>query len=668
MGFKANLGTIAVTVGADTESFQKGMEVVGKGIKDSGKALRKNVNTWGNWAAGISAAALAATGAIVKSNLGLIRELKNLAAASNENVKAFQQGAFVVEQYGISTEKYGDILKDVNDRVGDFVTTGGGAMIDFFEQVAPKVGITADAFRGLSGQQSLGLYIDSLEKANLSQEEMTFFMEAIASDSTRLLPLFKNNAAAMKQLTKEADDLGIGLSTLDVASVELANRELSKIGGFMESIGQELTVQLAPAITGIATEFTDAAKESGGFGAVIEDVIGFGVSTIGVFANAVRGIKVVFKGVEVIARKVIMEISKDFDVILNPSINKTGRFIVDLIVRPFRAALEIASKFSDGAKEALKSLDGTIDGIFGQADQSLGDFAQAQKEAFEKSKDELKTLALEKIPSVKIAEFVDDAQRKFKDEISKREAIDLTGGSVSTDKKPTQTQAEKDEAERIRKESEGILEALRERFALQNETQLGQFERERAILDDHLNRKLITEQEFSNLSKQIAEDEARVKNQILTSAIGAGIQALSVGGKKTEKLQKRLAIAQALIKGKQAAVDAWQAGMSVGGPWAPLVAASYAAASIAKTGSLINSIRSGGRGSAGGGGVPQGASGGATATGGGGQSNAPQRNLSRTIDIRGLGSGNRLFSTDQVRELMGMINEQIGDGVELNAT
>jgi len=61
-------------------------------------------------------------------------------------------------------------------------------MADFFETVAPLVGVTADNFKDLSGPQALQLYVDSLEKANLSQSQMTFFMEAIASDATALLP------------------------------------------------------------------------------------------------------------------------------------------------------------------------------------------------------------------------------------------------------------------------------------------------------------------------------------------------------------------------------------------------------------------------------------------------------------------------------------------------
>jgi len=137
--------------------------------------------------------------------------------------------------------------------------------------------------------------------------------------------------------------------------------------------------------------------------------------------------------------------------------------------------------------------------------------------------------------------------------------------------------------------------------------------------------------------------------------------ALTLGGKKANKIQKTLAIASAVVSGGVAAVDAFKAGMSIGGPFAPIAAASYAAASIAQTSNMISSIRSGSKPSAGGGG-----GGGASAStsgggGGGGQSdNAPE---SRNISINLTGEG--LMSTDQVRALIGQINESVGDGVQL---
>ena len=125
-------------------------------------------------------------------------------------------------------------------------------MVDFFEKVAPKVGVTADAFRDLSGQDALQLYVSTLEKANVNQQEMTFLMEAMASDSTRLLPLLRDNGRAMQQQSRAAKELGIGLSQIQVDKAIEAQRALDRVSTVFEGELQNAVADLAPAITLIA--------------------------------------------------------------------------------------------------------------------------------------------------------------------------------------------------------------------------------------------------------------------------------------------------------------------------------------------------------------------------------------------------------------------------------
>lgn len=140
------------------------------------------------------------------------QELENLARLSGTGVERFQEMAFAASKFGVQQDKLADILKDTNDKLGDFFQTGAGPMADFFENIAPKVGVTADSFRKLSGPDALQLYVDSLQKAGLSQSEMTFYMEALASDSALLTPLLANNGAEMERLGGKARALGIVLS------------------------------------------------------------------------------------------------------------------------------------------------------------------------------------------------------------------------------------------------------------------------------------------------------------------------------------------------------------------------------------------------------------------------------------------------------------------------
>ena len=194
-------------------------------------------------------AAAAVVGIAIARSIGVAaeaaKELKIMADLTGESTSRLQQIEPALVRAGISLEKYADIVKDVNDKTHDFLQTGGGPMKDFFEQIAPKVGITQKAFQGLSGAQGLQLYVNSLEKAGLSQEQMTFYMEALASDSTMLLPLLKDNAAGMDEFGLSVNsvlraDTITGLTALstnfEILRTSITNIVANKLSGWITAV------------------------------------------------------------------------------------------------------------------------------------------------------------------------------------------------------------------------------------------------------------------------------------------------------------------------------------------------------------------------------------------------------------------------------------------------
>lgn len=211
------VGDVAIEVGANiaplVRELGKGkthLNQFGRDAESVGARMQRFATT-ATVAFSAVAAGAAAVGAAAKHVSDHARELEKLSQIAGVNVERFQSLAFAAGEYGVSQEKLSDILKDVNDKVGDFLQNGAGPMQDFFENIGPKVGVTADQFRSLSAPDALQLYVRSLEAANVSQSEMTFYMEALANDATRLIPLLQGNGAAMKDLEQAARDLGVVL-------------------------------------------------------------------------------------------------------------------------------------------------------------------------------------------------------------------------------------------------------------------------------------------------------------------------------------------------------------------------------------------------------------------------------------------------------------------------
>lgn len=79
-----------------------------------------------------------------------------------------------------------------------FSKLAAGPLADFFENIAPLVGVTIQQFQKLSGPEALQLYYDSLQKVGASQNDLKFYMEAIISDSSLLIPLLENGGRVLR--------------------------------------------------------------------------------------------------------------------------------------------------------------------------------------------------------------------------------------------------------------------------------------------------------------------------------------------------------------------------------------------------------------------------------------------------------------------------------------
>lgn len=181
-------------------------------------------------------------------NAAAIDETERLAMVANVTTQELQYLTAGADRFSISQEKLSDMLKDVNDKMGDFISSGGGEMKDFFENIANDIGITAESFKNLSGQDALQLYYDTLERANLSQSQMTFYMEAIANDATMLIPLLKNSGEEFTKWGDKAVAAGLVMSEsqLEANKVLIENQKQVKI--MMQGVKQSVSTAIAPLL------------------------------------------------------------------------------------------------------------------------------------------------------------------------------------------------------------------------------------------------------------------------------------------------------------------------------------------------------------------------------------------------------------------------------------
>lgn len=163
-------------------------------------------------------------------------QLVILADLSGTSVQEFQKLSTAFKTVNVDADKTADILKDVNDKVGDFILTGGGEFKDIFDKVLAPLGKTRAELAELGPGGILLAVAEGLEQIGANGQETTFVLEALANDATLLLPLLKNNGAELRNISLEIENKGLLLTDSEVQALRDANTELSEMASLFANV------------------------------------------------------------------------------------------------------------------------------------------------------------------------------------------------------------------------------------------------------------------------------------------------------------------------------------------------------------------------------------------------------------------------------------------------
>ena len=654
----STIGDLVVRIGADTSELVRGVRESASRLDGLGEKARTGTTDFVKYGAAATAAGAALASALVASSIASTKELANLARVANSSVETFQKMAFGARTVGIDQGKLSDILKDTSDRVGDFLSTGGGPMADFFENIAPKIGVTAEQFRNLSGPQALQKYVDGLEQANLSQSEMTFYMEAMASDATALLPLLRDGGAAMAEQADQAARLGLVLSEVDSQQIEQVGENLDRVGEIFSGLVDQYTANLAPVLNALTKQFLGAAEEAGGVGEAADAAFEFTVNAAGFVMDAVDGIRRTF---EVAGKSVALfglgatEVMFSFaEAILNKPIEAVNELIAVLNgIGTINIEPVQLSTLGANVRSELETVRGAI--------------AIAQED--------IQATLMRPLPSVQFEQFVEDAKQAAEDAALIVGPADyLPNNTNSEDPVGGEEGGETAEDKKHREQLERRLARIIESNMTEQELLNAKYTQENEALDAALEQELITREEWAALAKeqkakeeaelneieknaseersQQAEDEAERKKNALGGALSGLTTLMNSESKKMFEVGKAAALAQAVIDGQAAIVGAYKVGASIGGP---VLGAAYGAAAGLATFQQIQSIRSQSFGGGGGGGSSGGAA-------------SPTQNINagtepvKTLNVSMQGfDPNSLYTGNQVGGLLDALSDEAGE-------
>lgn len=262
------LSRIQVLLDADTANFSEGMQKAKGESKSTFESIRENANKMGKTVAAGATTAVLALSAMAWEAANYAVELEKFALRANTTTQDFQKMAVGAQAYGIEQEKLSDMMKDFNEKLGELTTIGAGGGVDFFEQIAVKTEGSAAAaeklilkMQKLSGPEALQLYVDKLEEAGVTQQQMSFYLESMASDMTDLIPLLINGGEGMQLYSDAAERAGLVMNEETIAQAKILKEQIYLLDLQLQGAKNQLMQAVIPAFVDIAQAFFSGSEQ-----------------------------------------------------------------------------------------------------------------------------------------------------------------------------------------------------------------------------------------------------------------------------------------------------------------------------------------------------------------------------------------------------------------------
>ena len=698
-----NVGNIAVTVGANVGGFVADMGKAGTATQGFDKKLSASALTLAKYAAAaVAAGAATATALYAKGALAIDSQAK-LARAVGGTTAGVQALTRASDLSGVSQEAMATSSGKLNQKLGEAIRVGGAAADEL-----NRLGLSAQSLAEMDADQRMAAISDRLVKLGYDSTQAGASLKNLGIRNNEITAMMLDGGDAIRAARTEIEAYGVAISDVDAAKVEAANDAMTSIALTMQGISNQIAVALAPYVQALGERIGEAAKESKGFGGAIGQAIEGAVLASGKFGDVLQGLKVTYAGLKVIALGFSGAVISAIEI----AATAVTYFIDKVLIGKVNLAVDALNMLPnvDIAKVNPLSQSGFMDSLHALGDSArnsvgvavdelsalamqpmpseqikkfLDDVAKAGQESAEKI-----VSARQSAQHIMPAENEQDAKKKntsdgmlgnlqegteaMRQELAKRQEIaqiyrdnqlaaDASQYAQQVMDIQTTEQVKRAEllaayqlevADRATQREENLARLAGDKEAIA--AVVAQYDEQEKLAEE------IKQSELTGIQEeaQLARERLRVaeRSAAIGMALGLGQQLMSVTqgqSRKAFEFAKKTAVASAVIDGYRSATAAWSAGMSTGGPWAPAIAAGYTAASLLKTGGLIQQIK--GSSFGGGGGAVSSAGGGgdvptpATAGGGGGSGSSEQSG--GTYRFEGLSAGS-FVSSDMVVEML----------------
>lgn len=292
------------------DKFSKVFGKATSGLSSIGATAARTALSVAKIGVAFGTAGTAAAAALTKMSMASIDNLAKTADKIGTTTEALAGLRHAAELSGVSSDTLDMAMQRLTRRVSEAASGTGEAKNALIE-----LGINAQALEQLPLDKQMEVIADKMGGVGTQADRVRLAMKLFDSEGVALVNTLGMGSEGLIAMAKEAEHLGITMSRVDAAQIEVANDAVTRAKGVFTGLGNQLAQAFSPIVMGVADAFRQTALDSEGFGDIGQRVADVVVKAFGFVADVVYKLRIAFLSVKV----AITEIAQIIVQKLNPS-------------------------------------------------------------------------------------------------------------------------------------------------------------------------------------------------------------------------------------------------------------------------------------------------------------------------------------------------------------
>lgn len=270
----ATIGNLLVNLGAETADFHKSMNQATRKMQSTQAQTNKHLSRMERGFTKFKKIAKSSLGVLAGGALvgaaarGLqqtaanISQLVNKAQGLDSTVAELTALQHAASLTNADTKALTDSATELQIRLGEFVTEGGGPAAEMLE----KLDLNAQKLIKQPLPEQMATIADEVAKMESASEQAAVASAFLSDEGVeKLLPMLQQGGEAFRNATSEVDRFGTALTTKGAQAVEDMVDDGRRLGEAWSGLWRQITVRAAPALewlaekaTWLLTKFTQA--------------------------------------------------------------------------------------------------------------------------------------------------------------------------------------------------------------------------------------------------------------------------------------------------------------------------------------------------------------------------------------------------------------------------